>query len=158
MLKVIVMAGALVVSTAAMAQMRPGFGDLMENADANKDGMIDKDEFKAARAAQFQRLDRNADGFLDSQDRPQRPAQGQEEGAQKERQPGEHRSGERAAKMLAQADANGDGKVSKDEYVNAPTTFFDQADTDHDGVLSAKELDTAKAAARARFSEHRKRQ
>lgn len=151
MLKVILMAGALVLSTSAMAQTRFGSGEMLEQADANKDGMIDKDEYKAARAAQFEKMDRNADGFLDSQDRPQRSAESQDEHGPTGRKPGE-----RGAAMIAQLDSNGDGKVSKEEFMSAPTVFFDRADTDHDGVLSAKELEAAKAAARTRFSERRK--
>ena len=39
------------------------------------------------------------------------------------------------------------GKVSKDEFVNAPTMMFDKFDANKDGVLDAQELEAARAAA-----------
>jgi Ca2+-binding EF-hand superfamily protein len=135
MLKAILIAGALAIGS-SVALAHPGHGDRLANADANKDGMIDKDEFKATRAALFERMDRNSDGVLDDQDKHQRS----------------ERRAEHAAKMRAELDSNRDGKVSKDEFTSAPAPFFDQADTDKDGVLSAKELEAAKS----RFSERRR--
>lgn len=132
MLKEILIAGALVAAaSSALAHDRPGPGDLLEKADANKDGMIVRDEFLAARAERFTRMDGNSDGFVDSADHPEHKAQA--------------RHGERVAKMHARMDADGDGKLSKDEFVNAATPLFDRVDADHNSVLDAQELEAAKA-------------
>ena len=46
---------------------------------------------------------------------------------------------ERRAEMFQDLDANNDGSVSEDEFVNRPDRFA-RADTDSNGVLSAEEL------------------
>ena len=138
LLKVILTAGVLALaSTAAVAHDRSGQGQMFGHADTNKDGSVARDEFLAARAEQFARLDQNSDGVLDDADRPERAKE---------------RHGERATKMREQLDANADGKLSKEEFVNGPTPMFDKADADGNGVLDAKELEAARAARRGRTS------
>jgi Ca2+-binding EF-hand superfamily protein len=51
--------------------------------------------------------------------------------------------------LLAQFDANQDGRVSRDEFVNGPTRGFDLADANHDGVVTQEELRGALAKAKA---------
>ena len=50
------------------------------------------------------------------------------------------------AEMVKRADADGDGKVSRDEFIKARTTALEQAfarmDTDGDGKLSKEEFAT----------------
>lgn len=129
----------------SMAQgMRQGGEGMFERADANKDGSVTREEFIAARGEQFARFDRNSDGYLDSNDVPKRLAE-----RRKQNGGGETHG--------AQFDANGDGKVSKDEFVNGPTLMFDRADTDKNNVLDAKELAAAKEAAKAAVEERRAR-
>jgi len=45
---------------------------------------------------------------------------------------------------------DGDGRVSRTEFLNAPTVLFDRLDTDHNGELSQVELQAAKAMSRSR--------
>jgi Ca2+-binding EF-hand superfamily protein len=125
-----------------MAQMR-GEG-VFERSDANKDGTVTREEFIAARADHFAKLDRNSDGYIDSGDVPKRLA------ARRQQQGG-------GDFMVGQFDADGDGKVSKEEFVNGPTLAFDRADTNKDNVLDAKELAAAKEAAKAKGEEWRNR-
>jgi Ca2+-binding EF-hand superfamily protein len=132
----------ILLSTPAMAQMR-GEG-IFDRADANKDGSVTREEFIAARAGQFAKLDRNSDGYIDSNDVPKRLA------ARRKQQGG-------GDFMVGQFDANGDGKVSKEEFVNGPTLAFDRADTNKDNVIDAKELAAAKAAAKEKGEEWRSR-
>ncbi|WP_129775180.1 EF-hand domain-containing protein [Peristeroidobacter soli] len=128
----------ILLSAPAMAQMR-GEG-IFERADTNHDGSVTREEFLAARAAQFAKFDRNSDGYIDSADVPERLAK------------------RRGGDFLAtQFDADGDGKVSKEEFVNGPTTLFDRADTDKNNVLDAKELAAAKELAKEKGQEWRSR-
>jgi hypothetical protein len=53
------------------------------------------------------------------------------------------------AEMVKRADADGDGKVSRDEFIKARTTALEQAfarmDTDGDGKLDEKEAEAGAA-------------
>lgn len=120
----------ILLTTPAMAQMR-GEG-VFERSDVNKDGTVTREEFITARADHFAKLDRNSDGYIDSNDVPERLAK------RRQRQGG-------GDFMAGQFDADGDKKVSKEEFVNGPTKLFDRADTNKDDVLDAKELAAAKA-------------
>lgn len=125
----------ILLSAPALAQMR-GEG-IFERADSNNDGSITREEFVAARNDQFAKLDRNSDGYIDSSDVPKRLA------ARRQRGGG-------ADFMVGQFDADGDGRVTKEEFVNGPTLLFDRADKDKNDVLDPKELAAAKQAAQSR--------
>lgn len=103
----------------------------LEKADANGDGAVSKSEFTAHRQSQFPRLDRNDDGYFTDSDVPR---------FMKDRMPAGFTPGE----MRAQFDANGDGKVSEQEFVHGPSTVFDRVDANADGNLSPAELQTAR--------------
>jgi len=145
MLRTLTAALLSLLSASSMAQgMRHGGEGMFERADANSDGSVTKEEFIAARGQQFSKFDRNSDGYLDSNDVPKRLAE-----RRKQNGGGETHGG--------QFDTDGDGKVSKDEFINGPTLIFDRADTDKNNVLDAKELAAAKAAAKAAAEERRAR-
>ena len=128
--KVTTAAVLLLSSCVVLAQGREGAP--LEQADANHDGKVTKQEYVDARAAQFSRMDRNGDGFIDEADS----------------RAGGNERGQRAAKALrGRIDSNGDGKISKEEFVNAPTMLFDKFDANKDGVLDATELEAARNAA-----------
>ena len=128
--KVATAAVLLLSSCVVLAQGREG--NALDQADANHDGKVTKQEYNDARAALFARMDRNGDGFIDDAD--------SREGA--------NERGQRAAAALrGRIDTNGDGKISKEEFVNAPTMLFDKFDANKDGVLDATELEAARNAA-----------
>jgi len=129
-------------SCVALAQSRDGAA--IEQADANKDGKVTRQEYVDARAAQFARMDRNGDGVVDESDSRERADQSA--------------VGKRvAAAIRGRIDTNSDGKISKDEFVNAPTMLFDRFDADKNGELDAKELEAARAAAE-RLRERRRQE
>jgi Ca2+-binding EF-hand superfamily protein len=128
--KVTTAAVALLLSCGVLAQGREG--PALEQADADHDGKVTKQEYVDARAAQFSRMDRDGDGYID-------------EAASR---PGGNERGQRAAAAIrGRMDSNGDGKVSKEEFINAPTMLFDKFDANKDGVLDATELEAARNAA-----------
>lgn len=138
--KIATAAVLLLSCSVVLAQGRDGAG--LERADADHDGKVTRQEYINTRAEQFARLDRNGDGFIDDTD--------SREGADQSQR------GQRvAAAMRGRIDANSDGKISKEEFVNAPTMLFDKFDADKNGELDAKELETARGAA-DRFRERRK--
>ncbi|HEX7011781.1 MAG TPA: EF-hand domain-containing protein [Steroidobacteraceae bacterium] len=129
---------ALLATLSAPALAGPTH-DRLEQADANKDGMITRDELDMHRAERFAKLDKNADGYLDASDRQGRRRRGRH---------GSH---------FESLDTDGDGKISKDEFMKAPTPLFDKFDADKSGVLDAQEIEAAKAAAKERAGERRRR-
>jgi Ca2+-binding EF-hand superfamily protein len=126
-------------SSLALAQARDGA--MLENADADHDGKVTRQEFTNARGEQFAKLDRNGDGFIDDSDSGERARRPQME--------------QRAAAIRARLDTNGDGKVSKEEFVSGPAPMFDQFDANHDDVLDAQEVAAARNAAQERFRDRR---
>lgn len=108
--------------------------DQIAAADTNRDGSISKQELIAFRAANFVRLDRNADGVLMRSDIPAMAARLRPEVD--------------FDRLIKQFDANKDGKVSRPEFVGGPTTLFDAADTNKDGLLTKAERSAAIKAAK----------
>jgi hypothetical protein len=133
--KLLIMAGALVAASAGFAAAQTeqhGRGAMLAAADANHDGNITRAEFDHARAARFAQMDANHDGSLQASERPQWG----------ERQPANASSGAR------RGDPNGDGVISRAEYDVQAGRMFDRMDADHNGSISAAELQ-AMAARRA---------
>lgn len=100
--------------------------DRLAEADSNGDGSIDRQELMDMRAEMFSRLDRNGDGFADAGDSP--------------RMGPPKRRFDSALSRLQDADSNGDGRISEQELLDAPTPAFDKGDADGDGLLSGEEL------------------
>lgn len=104
----------------------PNFADM----DKNKDKKLSRDELPGQFPQQaFDRLDTNKDGFLDEEEWTAMRARFGGPG-------GGPRFGETLTKFL---DANGDGKVSKDEFAKM-LALFEGLDQDHNGDLSQEEL------------------
>jgi Ca2+-binding EF-hand superfamily protein len=122
------MSGCVGMAVRAVAQ--PGkrdFSELLAKADTNGDGVVSRAEFTAARARMFDRLDRNHDGYLSQDDKSRFSL----------RQNGNR---DRLQQMILMLDKDGDGRVSRDEFVNSPSLLFERADANHDGVVDAQEL------------------
>lgn len=136
----LMVAASVLFVGSAFAQGREGPGAMFERADANGDGAVSRDEFVSARADQFGKRDRNADGFIDNTDLSGRAA-------------GRPRIAQAMTALVNQFDADRDGKVSKDEFVAGGVTIFERADADNNASLDSRELAAAKAAAKARAGE-----
>ena len=138
-------AAAILGATMATASAQGGGGMAGRIAamDLNHDGSITKAEARTARETEFRATDADHDGFISQAERDARRAQFaamRPEGAGgKGKRGGDHGGG-------GHQDVNGDGKVSRDEFMNAPYRMFERIDTNHNDVLEAAEL----AAARTR--------
>lgn len=125
-------------ATPASAQStvdRASIIERMGQADANRDGKVTKAELIAWRTASFTRFDRNGDNILSDADVPamlRRTAMGSQ-----------------LDMMKVQFDANRDGRVTRDEFVNGPTTMFNIADANQDNVLTRAEIQSAAQTQRA---------
>lgn len=133
--------------------------------DANSDGFVSRDEARAMAETMFARLDTDGNGKLDASDRPRRGmmVQHMEErdgdrrierdvrierrgGGDDDRHEGKgrgaHRHGPPRGPMFAmllmnneEADRDGDGALSKSEFVAQQLRFFDAADANGDGKV-----------------------
>lgn len=127
-MKILILSACLVVMAASSAQAASRTpGAALDKADANHDGYVTREEFKASRAAQFARLDRNGDGVATLSEFP--------------RLAKSNRPKARTLKaVIIHADQDGDGRVTRAEFVDGPAPLFDRADRDHDGRLSRDEV------------------
>lgn len=109
-----------------------GRQDVMFNRmDANQDGFVTTEEVEAAAAAMRARMGGGAGGPPPAP-LARAPASGAPGG------PGGGRGG-MMGRMIAEADADGDGKVSRAEMRAGATKRFQEMDKNADGVLSADE-------------------
>jgi Ca2+-binding EF-hand superfamily protein len=117
--------GAGMVSPAAAA---PPASNLVAKSDTDSEQTLTLAEVKTAASARFDKLDKDADGTLDSKEVTNLIG----------------------PKTFKAADPDNDGTLSKDEYLALVETLFKKADIDHDGTLSVTELksDAAKTLRR----------
>ena len=118
----------------ALAQRGPDIEAWFAQADVHHTGAIKRADFAASRVSRFQQLDRNHDGYLDEADFPQGLGMFRPKAA-------------RIGRMLAMFDTDHDDRISLNEFIAGSMHLFDEADTNHDGVLTLAEA----RAAQARF-------
>lgn len=116
--------------------------DLMQ-FDKDGDGKVSKDEAPERMQSFFDRMDPNSDGFIDKAEIDAmrsrfgggggRPGGGGPGG-------GGGRGGGGGGNLMDN-DANGDGKITKDEAPEFMKNFFDRMDTDGDGAITQEEID-----------------
>lgn len=106
--------------------------EMMHMIDTNKEGKISKEEWVAYQTRMFKALDKDGDGFLEPEEfyghpKPVDFATGGYSRALETKQ------------MFGRIDANGDGKVSLQEYLNFQNEVFGMMDTGKKGVVTAGE-------------------
>ena len=119
-----------IAGTAAHAQSKAEVEELLKQADANSDGQITWAEVEKLRASSFARLDRNGDGYIDNSDRPSMF----------------RRRFDQAMTKVVEFDANGDGRISQSEMMNAEAPAFTKVDTNGDKVVTSDEIQAMRAS------------
>lgn len=98
--------------------------DMMHMIDANKDGKVSRDEWIAYQERLFVALDKDKDGFLETTEFFGAPSD-----TVIPYTTASFSHGLMTQQMFGKIDANGDGKLSKDEFVSYQTKIFDMMDT-----------------------------
>ena len=96
--------------------------DLFKRLDQNGNARIEQAEWQTFQQSRFDRLDANHNGTLT--------------GAEMEQQGGASGGGGR----LARLDSNGDGAISKQEFVSGQLQMMQRIDKNQDGALSKEEF------------------
>ena len=112
-----------------------------DDADADKDGRLSRDEYLASRERQFDNFDTNDDGVISSNDLVHMPTP--------------RTLLAEIDRLLGPLDTNGDRVITRAELQAAGTPMFDRADSDQDGFLTEREMASLrKALAKRRRSDH----
>jgi Ca2+-binding EF-hand superfamily protein len=109
-------------------------GDMMKKIDANKDGMVSRDEWVAYQEKVFVMLDKNKTMVIDEKEFLA-PSSEMATFAT-----GGYAHGLQSKEMMSKIDANKDGKVSHDEYIAYQVTVFEMMDPGHSGMVGPKEF------------------
>jgi Ca2+-binding EF-hand superfamily protein len=107
------------LSISAQAPARPDRGQIFKDADRNRDGRLDREEFHRVIVEAFYFRDKDKNGYLVITEV----------------------SEIMSPEAFRAADRNGDGRLSLEEYVNALFKDFDAADQNKDGVLTHEEIE-----------------
>jgi Ca2+-binding EF-hand superfamily protein len=129
-LVVLLMGASVAAPTAARERADPL--ETLAQADADRDGVVSRAEFVDARRARFAQMDRNGDGSLSVDDLPRLMRR---------------RAGDRVDQPTQRFDADRDGRLSRDEFVNGPARLFDLGDANGDERIDRSEMDRLRAAA-----------
>ncbi len=128
-------------------------GDGPRGMDADKDGAVTREEFRALHDRMFARLDKDGDGRLAGDEfRHRSKGPGGEEieietggpGGGHHGGPAHHGGGERDVRIVRHGpgnlDANKDGKVSFEEFAGPMREHFQEMDRNRSGFLEEDEL------------------
>ena len=112
----------------APSDKRAQFGERrFEKLDANRDGVVTLNEYLAAATSKFKELDVAGNGRVTAEEMANSPLA--------------HKRAEHVAERIARRlDTNGDGRVSKDEFLATAKARFAKLDKNGDGFLSADEI------------------
>ena len=121
--------------------------------DLNGDNTVTRDEIAALKGEEFEWRDRNSDGYLDAEDASpmhqrmmaMREAHREQMGEAEDGRRGRHHRAGRGGHgdWMRGQDADGDGRISRAEFMDGETAMFDRLDANSDGSVTPDELDAA---------------
>lgn len=111
---------------AATVNAQPPLGGFLAEADANDDGVINREEFVEARSKQFADLDEDSSNALSAEEFTVAL-----EGTPMRRF---------SSRAFSRADKNDDGELSQEEWDALPTRAFDRMDRNDNGQIESDEL------------------
>ena len=121
---------------------RGGPGAMIERIrgwDANDDGLVARSEVPEQMLDRFDRMDENGDGVLEVDEIESLPAR-MGPGAGRGGRGGRGMRGDPIARLRS-FDANGDGRITREEIPDQAGGMFDRVDANGDDVITADELD-----------------
>ncbi len=133
------------VFLAAPGWAQAGPGAMFDRFDADSDGTITYEEVQAWRTSFFDAADADEDGFVTraeldaAQAEAQARSQAGAEAQGVERRRGGMRRG-RQADPIMRHDSDGDGQLSRTEFVHAPFAALERFDSNGDGQLTRDEM------------------
>lgn len=133
--RILAAAALACVCLPATAQQRPSaeqlekLRDILTQSDANADGKVTRREYDAHRADIFARLDRNGNGVVSEEDAPRLRF-------------AKRKFTEKLEQVLAMADKNSDGRLSRAEWDSPERDIFALVDQDRDGIIALADLPT----------------
>lgn len=106
----------------------------MHKIDIDNDGSVSKEEWLAYQSKVFDALDRDHEGIIDEKEFL-RPSSEMATFAT-----GGYARGLQTKAMMHKIDADGDGKITKDEWLAYQSKVFEMMDTSNKGVLGPREF------------------
>tara|TARA_B100001179_G_scaffold224656_1_gene203631 strand:+ start:57 stop:647 length:591 start_codon:yes stop_codon:yes gene_type:complete len=173
---------SLLAATAAMAQpaertsapmtraeVSQKSAERFQKMDLNGDGVLDLADRELRREQRIARIDTDGNGAISAAEREAAREARQERRAERREargldaeRAGEGKRGKRGMRgrmgrrdggMMARADANGDGRLTLQEFQAHALERFDRADADSNGTVTAEERKAAREAHRAEMRE-----
>ncbi len=119
-----------------------------EQLDADGNGTVSAEEFKATRLAKFKAADTDGNGALSAEEML----------AAREKTASKTPKADRATRMIERLDTNEDGELSMDELTarRSPEKMFERIDANSDGAISEEEFAEAQAKLAKRMGKHNK--
>lgn len=147
MKRILLLTAAIALGTAAYAQQGNPGGHFIENWDTNEDGQVTLIEATERRSDIFLTFDEDDDGFLSSSDyamfdeaRANDRASMKEAGQGQGRGQGHGQGGEGQGMTMDFNDVNGDGQVSRDEFMARTEDWYAQMDRNGDGTVTTADF------------------
>ena len=103
--------------------------EMMHKMDTNGDGMVSKDEWTSFQEHAFNALDKDKSGFIDQAELTASADPGLAFAT------AAYARGLMTKEMFMKIDANGDGKISREEFLSYHRRIFDMLDTQKKGMV-----------------------